>query len=117
VRELLDEQRALGVDDALLGNEARTPGEAVLPVADDACAGGAVGRRIRGQPASPGTVSANAACSGAPERATPAASVVTVPATELVPSPLAFASNDPGVRGSSEPPCAGNPRCARRAER
>ena len=35
-------------------------------------------------------VSENAACSGTSKRATPAASVVTVPASEFSPLPVAF---------------------------
>ena len=53
--------------------------------------GGARSSAPRRSPQDNGTVvSANAACSGTSKRATPAAFVVTVPAIEFVPSPLAF---------------------------
>ena len=49
-------------------------------------------------------VSANAACSGTWKRATPAAFVVTVPAIEFLPSPLAFHSARPNAVFAGSPP-------------
>ena len=65
--------------------------------------------RGRPRPAAPpqdtGTVvSAKAACSGTSKRATPAAFVVTVPAIEFVPSPLAFQSASPNCVFAGSPP-------------